>query len=216
MPSAWVLTSIAILAGSFLAGFILYFGLTPLKKQERKKQLEDVLGTVINFIIYIWLGKLLWGLPTLIQDPLAVLAYPSDSKAFYLATLFSAIHLAYKAYKHGLALWSHLSALLYVFIGASFTFEFISMNTAGGGQSWMVLALLFVLLLMMIALQNRMTIKLHLSFIVFLWGAGYTALSFILPYVALFDYMLAWWYFAIFSITGLVCFVIQLRRKVTT
>ncbi|MUV38638.1 hypothetical protein JNUCC1_02492 [Lentibacillus sp. JNUCC-1] len=132
MPAAWVLKSIAVLAGSIAAGFVFYMLLSALGKQERKQMMEDVLGSIINFIIYIWLGKILLNLPTMFGDPFAVLAYPSDSKAFYLATLFSAVHIAIKVYKGKLNAWSHLHALLYVLVGAMFTFEFIGMATEDG------------------------------------------------------------------------------------
>ncbi|WP_197431722.1 hypothetical protein [Lentibacillus sp. JNUCC-1] len=46
-------------------------------------------------------------------------------------------------------------------------------------------------------------------------GAGYLVLSLSLSYVAVFDYMLAWWYFAIMAAGGGIMFVLSFRKKVS-
>src|SRR5690625_3616935 len=85
MPSFWMFLPIAHIAGSFIAGFIFFYLMSALSKAKKKQQAEEVTSLLINFVIYIWIGKILLNFLTFIKDPLAVLAYPSNSHAFYIS-----------------------------------------------------------------------------------------------------------------------------------
>ena len=93
------LMSIGIIIISFVVGLIFFYMISYLSKEQRKAQIEEIVSQLINFIIFIWIGKIILNFSIFIKDPLAILAYPSNAEAFYLAVLFSAILLFYKAYK---------------------------------------------------------------------------------------------------------------------
>src|SRR5690625_2609412 len=101
MASAQVLLSIAIIIISFVIGFIFFYIISPLSKEEKRKHIEELVSLLINFIIFIWVGKIIMNLAIFISDPLAVLAYPSDSSAFYIACLLIILNIIYKTKRHG-------------------------------------------------------------------------------------------------------------------
>src|SRR5690625_3451826 len=88
--------SIGIIIVSLAIGLITFYILNDLPKEKKKKYMEEFISQLVNFIIFIWVGKILLNISLFIQDPLAVLAYPGDSGAFYLAVLFTAIIAVYK------------------------------------------------------------------------------------------------------------------------
>src|SRR5699024_7227882 len=83
--STTVLTFSLILIGSFIAGLLFTYITSIASKTTRKKQLDAIISIVINLIIYIWIGKILANISLFIEDPFAVLAYPSDGKALAIA-----------------------------------------------------------------------------------------------------------------------------------
>src|SRR5690625_5171379 len=99
LPSVTVLKAIGIYIISFLAGFAFYYFTNQKGKAEKRKMIDQFLSLIINFIIYIWLGKIIVHILLVFKDPLAVLAYPSDSKVLFVATILFAGHLVYFLFK---------------------------------------------------------------------------------------------------------------------
>src|SRR5699024_10986539 len=93
MASTTIMKSIGILIASFIFGMVLLYIVFTGTKEKRKQQLDIILSYTIQFVLYIWLGKIIASLDLFIQDPIAVLAYPGDSTAFYLATGFTLLHI---------------------------------------------------------------------------------------------------------------------------
>src|SRR5690625_1095176 len=93
------LKAVGIIVISFIVGFAFFYITSPLQKELKKAQLEEMFSQLVNFIIFIWVGKIILNFSIFIDDPLAILAYPSNSEAFYLAVLFSAILLFYKSWQ---------------------------------------------------------------------------------------------------------------------
>src|SRR5699024_12360924 len=84
MPSISVIKSIGLLIVSFLVGIGYFFIQSEQTKELRKKQLEVTSSLIINIVIYIWIGKVLVHLPEFFSDTLAILAFPSNSNAFFV------------------------------------------------------------------------------------------------------------------------------------
>src|SRR5690625_2232093 len=91
--------SIGIIIVSILAGLVFFYMTSHLPKEHKKAQLEEMFSQLVNFIIFIWVGKIILNVSIFIEDPLAILAYPSNSEAFYLAVLLSTILLFYKSWQ---------------------------------------------------------------------------------------------------------------------
>src|SRR5690625_3372838 len=125
MPAVWMFMSIIILIVSFIAGFIFFYVTSSLTNHVKKKQLGEITSLLIDFIILIWIGKLILNINVFIRDPLAVLAYPSNSKAFYIAVLLLILHIGYQVKRHKLEIKALLFSFVPVFLVASFVYEFI-------------------------------------------------------------------------------------------
>ncbi|WP_010648806.1 MULTISPECIES: hypothetical protein [Oceanobacillus] len=97
MAIASKLTAIGIIALSFAVGFLSFYLLSDLTREQKKLQVEEIISQLFNFVIFIWIGKILINLSTFISDPLSILAYPSDSKSFYFAIVSIALMLLYKS-----------------------------------------------------------------------------------------------------------------------
>ncbi|MBP1970468.1 hypothetical protein J2Z83_002589 [Virgibacillus natechei] len=178
MSSGWMIgplvikSSLVALIGSFLAGFILLWLLSPFSKIETKKLIDEVGSLLLTFIISLWIGKILVNFSTFLSDPLAVLAYPSDSSAFYIGFLLTIIYSTFKIIKDYSHLQKILLSFMYVFLSASFIYEFIRINIGSDVHNWDYLGLLVLLLVIIIVLQERLTTSM-LTFIAILgWSIG--------------------------------------------
>lgn len=147
VPSTTVMMSIGILVISFMVGFLFYFLIMDEVKERKKKHIENILSLLINFIIYIWIGKIVLHIKLFMQDPLAVLAYPSDSRAFYLATILIIINIYYQTTKKQQEARTLFNTFVPVFIAASFIFEFTQLVIYKNDHAWTTLLLWMFLLI---------------------------------------------------------------------
>lgn len=204
-------SSIAIIILSLSMGFLTYYLLSDLAKENKKNHMEEVLGQLINFVIYIWVGKIILNLSTFIVDPLAILSYPSNSHAFYLAVLLSVITILIQ-YKRGrIDVLPFLNAFTHIFLTASFVYEFMQIilneNTYSMGYMGLV-ALLIVAFVVM-----RDFVSPHwLNLVIFLgWSIGSLGLSVMMPIMMVFGYTMAPWFLVLMLIT--CCLLIVYLRS---
>ncbi|AIF44883.1 MULTISPECIES: hypothetical protein [Virgibacillus] len=207
-----ILTNIGILILSILAGLFSFYLISDLPKEEKKKQAEEITSQIINFILFIWLGKIILHLGIFIQDPLAVLAYPSNSHALYLGLLFTSLAIAYKKYKQKIEVSSFILSFVPVFLVASFVYEFIEVVWRDNFYHWKYLTLLLILLGAYLILHNRLS-KWKLIWVTLTgWIAGQLLLSYLMPYTTAFGYTMAPWFLILFYIAS--SSLIFFRKKV--
>ncbi len=206
------LAAIGIIVASIVAGFLSFYIISNLPKETKKKQIEELTSQFINFIIFIWLGKIIVNFSTFIQDPLAVLAYPSDSNAFYLAVLFSGILLVYKTKRKQLDGQTFIHVFLHVFLVASFSFEFIQLVWNNNHLALGYLILLAMLLVFLFVFNDKLTAT-KLSVILFiLWTSGVILLSFFQPFVTVFGYNVSPVFAGILFIISLSYLLLKQRK----
>ena len=212
MAIASKLMDIGIIVVSIAAGFISFYIISNLSKGTKKRNIEELTSQFINFVIFIWLGKIIIHFSTFIKDPLAILAYPSDSSAFYLAVLFITILLAYKAKRKKLDSEAFTEAFLHVFLVASFSFEFIQLVWNNNPFALGYLILLTILLVLYFTLNERITVHRLVIILLIGWSSGMTGLFFLQPIVTVFGYNLTRVAVALFFV---ICFLIILfiQRK---
>ncbi|MBN6205429.1 hypothetical protein JYK21_03105 [Ralstonia pickettii] len=203
MAIASKLAAIGMIVASIVAGFLSFYIMSNLPKETKKKQIEELTSQFINFILFIWLGKIIVNFSIFIKDPLAILAYPSDSNAFYLAVLFTTILLFYKARRKQLDRQSLLIAFLHIFLVASFSFEFIQLVWNNNHFALGYLILLAILLVLFFSLSGHITtIRLSMALLT-LWSLGIMVLSFFQPFVTVFSYNVSPVFAGVFFI---ICF----------
>lgn len=215
MASVQVLTSIAIIVVSFVAGFAFYYFTSSLSASEKKHRLEEILSLLINFIIYIWVSKILLNITVFVRDPLAILAYPSNSFAFYLAMLFTFLHIGYKVKRHAFQAEKILFAFVPVFLFASFVFEFIQIVWNSNTYTWSYLGLLMVLLIAYMLLHDRAQYEIRSYFLLLVWCLGQLIIAFILPFTTVFGYLVAPWVLAILFVVILALLIYHNRKRVS-
>lgn len=195
MASLTVLKSVAILVLSIGVGFLYFYVMSPDSKEVKRKQIDDTLSMIVNFIIYIWIGKILTNISTFIEDPIAVLAYPSNSKSFYIATILIVIHILYKAKRKNYNVIKLLHQYIPIFLVATFMYEIIQWTV--NGQKYNGLLLLFItIILVLFTLKKKSNTKFVIS-LTFTLLIGFLIISMFSSLMTLFGYMLAPWYFLI-------------------
>ncbi|RYG73107.1 hypothetical protein EU245_07750 [Lentibacillus lipolyticus] len=212
--NAWVLGNIFLIVAS-IAGGLLFNHLTgPTQKEDKKAEWEVITSLLINFILFVWVGKVIMNLPLFITDPLAVLAYPSASPAFFTAVCLTAANIAYRVKRNTLKTETFTAVFLPVFLGTAFTYEFLDFvlrnNLIALGQEGLLLLLMVVFILFQEKLPPvKMTCILFAG-----WSLGQLILSFTLPYTSLFGYMMSEWFFVLVFVTSIIVLFYN-RKKVT-
>ena len=192
------LTVILIIGISFALAFLAFYVMSNLTKEQRKQQISEIVSQLINFALFLWLAKILLNLPLFVQDPLAVLAYPSNSEAFYLATLFTGI-LVYVKAKQGKITGGQLAhSFLQIFLAASLVYEFIQMTWRENPFSFPFLVVFGLLLVLFHVLQGRMNPLNQISIVLAAAAAGFFTIDFMLPYLSIFGYIVEPWFLALF------------------
>src|SRR5690625_1631004 len=119
------LISIGIIIVSFLVGYLFFYVVSDGTKEQKKNHIEESTSQLINVVIFTWIGKIVLNIQMFIKDPLVILAYPSNSHAFYFGIGCVAVTLAYKSMKGKVALFPLVHAFVPIFLAASLTYEFI-------------------------------------------------------------------------------------------
>ncbi|MGY0692705.1 hypothetical protein ACW2QC_07900 [Virgibacillus sp. FSP13] len=213
MAVASKLMSIAIIVLSLIVGLVFYYVLNDVTKEQKMKQIEELASQLVNFVIFIWLGKIILHLPIFIKDPLAILAYPSSSHGFYLAVLLSGCVLFYKSKRGKINLLAFIASFLPVFLAGSFTYEFIQLIWNNNTYSFGYIVLLTVLMVSYLLIRAHITTGTLICLILIGWTTGILVLSFIQPFVTVFGYIMAPWFVGVFFVVSLFSLIILNRRK---
>lgn len=205
------LIPISIIVLSFTAGFISFYIMSDLPKDQKKRQTEELISQLANFVIFIWLGKIILNFSIFLKDPLAILAYPSNSDSFYIAVLSIGIVLVYKSFRKKMNVLSFIESFLPVFLVASFVYEFIQFVWNNNPYAFGYLILLSVLLILYLLLYKRMTASLLIMVMLIGWSLGMWILTSIQPFVTVFGYIMDQWFVGVFFMLSFV--ILIYRRK---
>lgn len=197
------LMSLGSIITSLGVGLITFYFISDSAKEKRKVLIEEVIAQIIHFIIFIWLGKIVLNFMAFIKNPLVILAYPSNSEAFYLAVLLSAGTLFYKSKRAQTNISVFIEAFIPVFLAASFLYEFI--QVIGNDRTYAPgnLTLFTSLFILYLLIQGHAAAR--MKFVVMLagWAGGSALLLLVQPFVTLFGYIIAPWFIGLFFITSL-------------
>lgn len=205
--------SMLIKISSILSGAAVFYWISDLAKEQKKKRAEEALSQIVNFVLFIWLSKILLNLPLLLSDPLAVLAYPSDSRAFYLAVFFSAASLFYGMKSGRIKGWPLLHTLLHILLPASFFYEFARLAWYDDSYAFGNVLLYAVLLALFLLLNNRVSPYAIGSVLLTVWAAGLFLISSVQSYASVYGYGMAPWFIATLFAAGHLLIVFNSRRR---
>ncbi|QQK80044.1 hypothetical protein HUG20_09180 [Salicibibacter cibi] len=204
--------SIGIIIASFTVGLVFYFLLSDLQKKEKKKHIEEVMSQLINFVIFIWVGKILFNLSLFLQEPMTILAYPADTSAFYLAVLFTAVTIVYKSICKNVDILAFVDVFAHVFLTASFFYEFMQL-VLNNSYSLGYLIILAALLIMFVSMRGRLPMPMLLMTVFVGWTAGVLVLTFIQPFATVFGYIIEPWFIGLFFVGSLLIMFVSKRKK---
>lgn len=204
------LVPIGVFVVSIVGGIIFFYLSSNLSKNNKKAHIEQMITELINFVIFIWFGKIVINLPLFVQDPLAIFAYPSDSRAFYIAVLCSSISLFLKSKKGKINVVTLLKSFLFVLLVGSFLYEFIHIVWIRKGGAIGYFILITILLILFFLLREHLSTKFLFLTILVGWCFGVFFLTFIQPFVTVFGYIMAPWFVGLFFIIN---FFIIFRKK---
>src|SRR5699024_4541182 len=114
---------IGSLVFSLLIGIVFFYITNQSTKQEKKQQLDQFISYLINFILFIWAGKIIIHISIFFQDPFAVLAYASDSRSVYIATILLVLQLIYRKIRKQLSVSQLVNTMIPIFLATSFIYE---------------------------------------------------------------------------------------------
>ncbi len=205
--------SIAIIVVAILLGLIVYYVMSGLPKAQKRKHLDELVSQLINFVIYIWVGKILLNLSLFFSDPMAVLAYPSNAESFYIAVLLSGITIAIQAYRKKLEALPLLIAFTEVFLISSFLYEFIQLIWEDNSFALGYTVLSGILIVIYYWLRENITIHYNLMLILTVWSIGMMVLALTQPFVTLFGYLMKPWFITVFYAVTFTILLLQRRKR---
>lgn len=209
MAKVQALIEVGILLVSFLFGILFFYFASSADKLKKKEQIDLISSQLINYVIFIWLGKIIFHFPLFIQDPFAVLAYPSSTEAFYIATILFVGTVAFQRYRGKLSLYSLLAVFPPVVIASSFLYEFIQMQFFQK-NALIYLGLHIALLIAYLLLEKNVT---NQSILMFTWAAGLLLISFVAPFVMIFKFIISRSFIIIFMLVMIGVFLYYRRRN---
>lgn len=205
--------AIGMIVLSLAIGLVFFYVFSVFSKPEKKKYMEILTSQLINLVIFIWVGKILLHLPLFIQDPLAVLAYPGNSGAFYLAVLFTGGLVLYQWIRKKLDILLFAEACTHVFLVALFFYEFMQLMIEDNMYSLGYLILSVILLILLFLLRERVPIFWLLTSILIILSIGMLVLNLIYPFVAIFGYLIEIWFIIVFFIGCLSILILNERKR---
>ncbi len=142
MPSAWTLgpliirNDIVLTIISLFLGVLVLFWFTPFSKKYQKGLLNEISSLGILFIVSLMISKALLNLDVFLRDPRAVISYPSNSQAFYLALVGVGLWILWKLIYHKQIQHLRDSAVawMYIFFTALFAYQFIELVSGASSQ----------------------------------------------------------------------------------
>jgi hypothetical protein len=213
MAIAGKLTAIGMIALSLGIGYLSFYLFSELSKEQQKKHLEEITSQLINLVLFIWLGKIVLNFTSFIKDPLSILAYPSDSKAFYFAIMLLAFWFLYKSKRKSLDALPLIESFVHIFLISSFVYEFMQIIMYENPYALGYLIELAILAGLFFFLRERLTEITLLMVIVTVWSLGLLVLAFVQPFVTVFGYMMTPWFVAVFFVMSIGGLTYKLRKR---
>lgn len=181
---------IVILLASFAIGVAAYIGMDTETFKVKRKRLDWLLSITIQLVIYIWIAKVLVLFNLVIKDPVAVLAYPSNATILYVALIFTSIHIAVHIKKNVLPVNAMVEVFVPVLLSTQFIYVCIQLLQTGRTGFFINAAIIMVLLLMYITVDQLRTFRGSVTIFI-TWAVAKIILSIGFAHKTLFGYLVS-------------------------
>lgn len=193
---------------SFVFGIIFLIVTSPF---SRKEQISQVIDFLIVFLLMIIGSKVLLHIRIFLTDPIAVLAFPSDSKAFYLAFVMMSVYLSMLVKRNKIDLLSFSDSFVRVLLMTMFVQFFSEIIFTDDFVSIYQLMLSFILLLFLLLFEKRVANLILHTNILIIWGVGNAFLHIFSP-VLLFGFQVDSWFYLMIGLVGLII-LLKTKKK---
>jgi len=208
------LETVGLYIASYSIGCLFYYVIATEKGKRKRQLLDGFLSLTLNFVIFIWIGKIASQGLRIFHDPLATLAYPSNALAVYIATGLFISHLIYRRMHKQTRDEILIPVAIPVVFATIFIYESIQILLYSDKTSLMFVVFLMVLLLIQLFrpehLQDLNT-GIYL-FLIFLLGCIVFAITVGNGYATLFNYRLHLLYYISLFILIFSSFMYMKRR----
>ena len=188
LVSTTVLRFLLILVASYLFGLLFYYVLDREEKLHKKKRIDEMISLTIHIILCIWIGKIIVNFQVFMKDPFAILAYPSDRRALYIALILVSIYTVYETFKKKRPFRPIWNAFIPVLLGTLFMYELLQLIVEKNTYYFYYIIIYTILLLLYILLE-RYPYLLHI--VIYSWFSLQIICSYYLGSVRLFQYIVS-------------------------
>lgn len=178
-------------------------------RKSKKHNIDSVISIALNFIIYIWISKIVLHINIFIQDPFAILAYPSDRYAFYLALFLTSITMIYNVYKKKMNFDAAWKTFLPTLLAMFFMYEILQLVVENRTYYFMYIIFYMILLLLYILIENKWMKEM---IIVYTWFIMMLISWFMLDTIRIIKYLVH----PIFIVGLLIMYTIMIIKKYYT
>ena len=125
MASQAVIGQLLHLIGSGVGAIFTYYLACSRTPKEKKKIIDRLFSYMIRVVLVMWTIKIVRNVSLFIEDPLPVLAYPSDTFTFYLALFLVIGHAVWELKKEQQSIEPYIVAVSYTMLLSLFFYEAI-------------------------------------------------------------------------------------------
>ncbi|WP_068672648.1 hypothetical protein [Oceanobacillus sp. Castelsardo] len=179
---------------SLFVGIIIYYLINDKSRESNKNQVNEIISEIVNFVIFLWVGKVLFNYSRLLEDPLIVFIIPSDSTSFYFAFLCMGGLFFYKFKQRRFDVGKFLQAFFPIFIFSSFCYEFIQLVWENNRFSFGYSLVLGILIIVLLLTYGRVNNFHFITIMLVGWSIGLIILAFLQNHIVIFGYSIQIWF----------------------
>lgn len=203
-------TLVVTIIGLFGGALFLYLT-SPLDQEKKKIHMNKMVDGFLYLMIFIIVAKIILNMPLFFEDPVAVLAYPSNSTALYLALAMTIGVMVVSKQKKVMLSGDFIDSLARFIVGSQFIQLFFTLILTTYKVSVYQLGFLFITLLALLFISPAS--QKPLFGLLILYGVGLFSLSFI-DFVPFFGFYVHGLFYLTFSLLGsLFIFLPQKKQE---
>lgn len=201
-------TSLLLLVASFVIGILFFWLTSPMEKKEKNDQIDHVTSILLTFILVLIGSKIILKWSLFIDDPIAVLAFPSESTSFYIAFVGLLLYVGYLFKVKNKSMVNMSLSFFIVFLMSSFSFLIGQLLVMKTDVSIIELSVHFLLLILWLLLQTKLRNQYLVGMMIIIFGGTKLVLSFYKT-MFVFTFPLHSWFYLSLVVLGIVLLLMK-------
>lgn len=207
MPSAYLLgplvikSSLIIVLISFIIGTLFFYLTSPDERKTKKQNLTTITDFLLVYMVSIIGAKIVLHFDIFLKNPIVVLAFPSNSHAYYLASIVMVGYLFWLVKRKKLDIIGFFESFIRVALAAGFLSLFAQLVLTTDVVSIYQLGLYVILLVSWLGLQDKVSSNYLVLITMSAWGLVHAVITW-LDATQLFGFFLAPWFYLLIGLTS--------------